>query len=131
MTVSFQEVYAPVMAMQSPERKLTRCGMRNKDVIEDWIRLSAAAGFLWLEAATVIWLRTSMLVTLRPGSRDEAIRMVAEKFKGNADLAMKFAAARPKSARQATRLSINHYGSLVRANRKRLVDRRLARRLVN
>jgi hypothetical protein len=103
--------------------------MSKTDFLEDWLRLSSAATFLWADAAAVIWLRGSLFLARDPGSRDEAVRMIAEKFEGNANLAIKFATSAPRSPGQAAMLSINHYGSLVRANRKRLVDQRFARKL--
>jgi hypothetical protein len=97
--------------------------MAKSKLIEDGFRLSAAATFLWADAAAVIWLRSWLLLSQGPGAREEALRMISEKFGANADLAVKFAHAVPLSPQEAAKLSLSHYGSRVRANRKRLALR--------
>jgi len=103
--------------------------MSNNNLAEDWMRLSTGSLFLMVESAAVISLRSMMFLTSDPRGRDEAVRMVTEKFQANIDLAAKFATDGVRSPQEAAMLSINHYGSLVRANRKRLVDQRMARKL--
>ena len=87
-------------------------------------RLSTAATYLWVETATVIGLRSWLLLTSQPGARDEAVRMIAEKYRANVDLALSFTASRPRNAMQAAQRSVSHYGKVVTANRKRLAKRR-------
>ena len=65
--------------------------MRNKTMSADLLRLSTAASYLWVETATVIGLRSWLLMTSQPGARDEAVRMIAEKYRANVDLALSFA----------------------------------------
>lgn len=103
--------------------------MSNTNLAEDWLRLSTGSLFLMVESAAVISLRSMMFLANDPQGRDEAVRMVTEKFQANIDLAAKFATKGAKSPGEAALLSINHYGSLVRANRKRLLDQRMARKL--
>ncbi len=98
--------------------------MRFKTMGKDLLRLSTAATYLWFETATVIGLRSWLLLTRQPGARDEAVRMVAEKCRANVDLALSFSASRPQTALQAAQLSVSHYGKVVTANRKRLAKRR-------
>ncbi len=64
-----------------------------------------------------------MLMTSQPGARDEAVRMIAEKYRANVDLALSFATSRPLTAMQAAQRSVTHYGKVVTANRKRLAKR--------
>lgn len=103
--------------------------MNKTNMAEDLLRLSTGSLFLMMESAAVISLRSMMFMTNDPQGRDEAVRMVAEKFHANIDLAAKFATNGPRTPSEAALLSINHYGSLVRANRKRLLDQRMARKL--
>jgi hypothetical protein len=102
--------------------------MQRAKLIEDWLRLSTATGFLSLETATVIGLRSWLLLTGQPGARDEAVRMIAEKYRANVDLALHFATSRPHSPMQAAQVSVDHYGKVVGANRKRLALRRKSAR---
>jgi hypothetical protein len=103
--------------------------MSKTSLTEDWLRLSTGSLFLMVESAAVISLRSMLFLTRDPRGRDEAVRMVAEKFQANIDLAAKFATNGARSPSEAALLSVNHYGSLVRANRKRLLDQRMARKL--
>jgi len=103
--------------------------MRKRSITEDWLRLSTAAAFLSMESVAVVWLRGSLLLSRDPARRQEAVRMITEKFEANVELATKFATMGPRSPREAALLSVNHYGARVRANRKRLLDRRLARKI--
>ena len=103
--------------------------MFKTNFVEDWLRLSTGSLFLLIESAAVISLRSMLFVTRDPRGGEEATRMITEKFQANIDLAAKFAANGTRTPQEAALLSVNHYGSLVRANRKRLLDRRMARKL--
>lgn len=103
--------------------------MSNNNLAEDLMRLSTGSLFLMIESAAVISLRSMLFITRDPQGRDEAVRMVAEKFQANIDLAAKFATDGARTPHEAALLSVNHYGSLVRANRKRLLDQRTARKM--
>lgn len=103
--------------------------MRKTSITEDWLRLSTATTFLWMESVAVVWLRGALILSRDPTGRREAVRMVTEKFEANVELATKFATQAPRTPREAALLSVNHYGARVRANRKRLLDRRLARKI--
>ncbi len=98
--------------------------MKDKTMIGDWIRLSTAASYLWVETASVIGLRSWLLLTGQPGAGNEAVRMVAEKYRANVDLALRFASSEPLSPSKAAQISVAHYGKIVTANRKRLSKRR-------
>ncbi len=87
-----------------------------------WLRVSASAWALGLEASTVIALRTMKLAVGGPAAETEARRMVNEKIKANLDLQTKAAMGglglTPQSMAEKT---VAHYRRKVKANRRRLM----------
>lgn len=93
---------------------------------EAWLRLAAASSFLCMEAATVVWLRSLVLIAGGPAGKAEAERMVREKFVANLDLAARFATGGPLTPEQVAASAIAFYKPKVTANRKRLMKVRRA-----
>jgi hypothetical protein len=91
----------------------------------NWFGMGMDAWQLGLDAAQVMWLRTSMIALGGAKAELEAVRMVEEKVAANADFAWLLATgAAGTTPASATRRALRHYGPRVRANRKRLTARR-------
>ncbi|MFM5908685.1 MAG: hypothetical protein ACKOPO_14045 [Novosphingobium sp.] len=88
----------------------------------DWMQLSAQAWMLWGEASSVIWLRSWKLAQGGSGASQEALRMVSEKVEANMQLGMEMMARPLEGPKMATRRSLRHYRSKVRANQRRLTS---------
>jgi hypothetical protein len=101
--------------------------MSDKNPIGDWLRLSTAISYLWAEAATVVGLRTWLLLTRQPDACDESVRMIIEKYRANVDLAKRFAESKSLSPASAAQMSVDHYGKIVTANRRRLTRSKSSR----
>lgn len=71
---------------------------------------------LWADSWAVIAMRTSAILTNRPGSDQEALRMVTEKWQAAIELGTKLALA----PHDPVKTSIDFFGPRVSANRKRL-----------
>lgn len=80
------------------------------------MQLALDSYWLWAESCMVIGMRTAAIMTMRPGSNREAVRMVTEKLDATAELAVKLVGA----GDNALAISVAHYGKRVTANRKRL-----------
>lgn len=94
------------------------------DPAADWMALAQDSYWLWAEAMMVIGMRTTDMLTRRPGHEREAVRMVTEKLRANTELAAKLAAAGALAPEQALHTAVKHYGTRVSANRKRLARRK-------
>jgi len=86
----------------------------------DLLQLSLDSAQLWADSMAVIAMRTDAILTRRPGSGHEAVRMVTEKVEAQLQLAhtLTFAPGNP------LKTSVDHYGRRVAANRKRLEAKR-------
>ncbi|MFM5930867.1 MAG: hypothetical protein ACKOPQ_08170 [Novosphingobium sp.] len=84
------------------------------------MQLSAQAWMLWGEAASVIMLRSWKLAQGGAGASKEAVRMVSEKVEANMQLGKDMMANPMQGPQSATKRSLRHYRSKVRANRRRL-----------
>ncbi|MCJ2179757.1 hypothetical protein [Novosphingobium album (ex Hu et al. 2023)] len=71
---------------------------------------------LWADSCAVIAMRTSAILTQRPGSEREAVRMVTEKWHAAIELGTKLALA----PHDPVKTSLDFFGPRVSANRKRL-----------
>lgn len=95
-------------------RKRTFTGM-------EWPMVAAQAWWLGVESSWVIGLRCARLVEGGAAADHEAVRMVAEKWQAQVDLAAELASGRlgsqPHDIAAAT---LSHYSRRVRANRSRL-----------
>lgn len=89
----------------------------------DWMKLAADSYWLWAEAMMVIGMRTTGMLTRRPGHEREAVRMVSEKLRANAELAGQLAMLGTLEPEKAAQRVVTHYGKRVTANRKRLSRR--------
>jgi len=93
----------------------------------DWLGLATGSWWLWAEANMVIGMRMAGMMMRAPGHEREAVRMVTEKVKANADLAVKLALAGPMTAEAAAHKAVKHYAPKVSANRRRLSRKRRAK----
>ncbi|MEJ2456641.1 MAG: hypothetical protein P8Y58_00255 [Novosphingobium sp.] len=71
---------------------------------------------LWADSCAVIAMRTSAILTQRPGSEREAVRMVAEKWQAVIELGTRLAL----DPLDPVKTSVDFFGPRVSANRKRL-----------
>lgn len=78
---------------------------------------------LWADSLMVIGMRTTGFLLARPDSGGEAMRMVVEKVAAGAELAAKLALAGPLTMQGTARMTIDHYGRRVSANRRRLAKK--------
>ncbi len=85
-----------------------------------WTRLAWDGWALWLEASSVVWLRSMRLAAGGAAAEREASRMVSEKLAANWELGMKLLWGGAVSPEQSAHRSLRHYRSKVRANRRRL-----------
>lgn len=90
----------------------------------DWMKLASDSYWLWAESMMVIGMRTTGMLTRRPGHEREAVRMVAEKLRANAELAAQLTTLGTLAPEQAAQKVVTHYGKRVTANRKRLSRRK-------
>jgi hypothetical protein len=86
----------------------------------DWSRLMFDASRLWVDAGTVIALRSWKMRAGGPAAARELERSMSEKVEAGAELAGALAGGRIRSPKAAARKTISVYGRKVRANRKRL-----------
>ena len=90
----------------------------------DWLALAQDSYWLWAESMMVIGMRTTDILLHRPGHEREAVRMVTEKLRANAELATRLATAGALAPEQAMHKAVKHYGRRVTANRRRLGRRK-------
>lgn len=88
------------------------------------MQLALDSYWLWAESCMVIGMRTAAMMTMRPGSDREAVRMVTEKLDATAELAVKLVGG----SENPLAVSVAHYGKRVTANRKRLERKGMGRR---
>jgi len=86
----------------------------------DPLRLATSLTWLWAESCFVIAARNWMILTGQPGAAGEAQRMVEEKVRISAELALGAMAGRDLQA------GIDHVSRKVSANRRRLARPRKA-----
>lgn len=87
----------------------------------DWGSLAFDSWMLWGDAAMVVWLRSVKMMAGGAPARAEAERMVGEKIAANASFAAAVMTGRAGTTPEAvTARALSHYGTTVRANRKRL-----------
>ena len=99
---------------------MTRKTKTNTTAAGDWMKLANDSYWLWAESMMVIGMRTTGMLTGRRGHEREAVRMVAEKLRANAELGAQMATFGALSPEQAAQKIVTHYGKRVTANRKRL-----------
>lgn len=87
--------------------------------------LAISAWWLWAEANMVIWQRLVLIGMGGAAGKDEARRMVTEKFAANAELALLLATGTYPTPETAAQGTIDFYGKRVSANRKRLARAKL------
>jgi hypothetical protein len=75
---------------------------------------------LWIDAGTVIALRSWKMMTGGPAAARELERAVGEKAEAATELAGALAGGAIRSPEAAARKAVTVYGRKVRANRKRL-----------
>lgn len=86
-----------------------------------WPQVAAQAWWLGAEASWVIWLRCARLAQGGALADREAVRMVEEKWRAQADLAAALATGRfGTEPSEVAGRTINHYRTRVRANHSRL-----------
>lgn len=90
----------------------------------DWVTLTCDSWQLWADSVAVMSMRTSDMLTGRPGAEHEAVRMVTEKLSASAELLFSLAVAGQIAPDQAAHKAVRHYAGKVRANRKRLTRQR-------
>ncbi|HKT84836.1 MAG TPA: hypothetical protein VJQ77_01985 [Novosphingobium sp.] len=90
----------------------------------DWLHLAHDSYWLWAESLMVIGMRTTDMLLRRPGHEREAIRMVTEKLRANAELAAQLATASALASEQVAHRAVKHYRKRVTANRRRLARRK-------
>lgn len=86
----------------------------------DWSRLMFDASRLWVDAGTVIALRSWKMMAGGPAAARELERAVGEKAEAATELAGALAGGAIRSPEAAARKAMSVYGRKVRANRKRL-----------
>ncbi len=87
----------------------------------DWLGIGFEAWLLGFEAAQVIWLRSCLLMLGGAKAEGEALLMVEEKLAANALFGWALATGGAgRSPAAVSRKALRHYGSRVRANRRRL-----------
>ncbi len=87
-----------------------------------WLRASAAAWSLGIEASTVIMLRTMKIAAGGAAAEREAAQMVSEKIEAGLDLHAKaMTGGLGFTPESATNKTLSHYRQRVRANRRRLL----------
>lgn len=91
---------------------------------DDWLMLPLDIYWLWFDSLAVIGMRTSDMLVRRPGYEREAVLMVSEKVRAHAELGAKLSSAASLAPEKAARKVVRHYGSKVRANRRRLTRRK-------
>lgn len=85
-----------------------------------WPRIIIDAWLLGLEMSAVIGLRWMKLAAGGPAAATEANRMVAEKVAAGLELQAKVMTAAAPTPAGLSRKLVRHYGTKVRANRRRL-----------
>jgi len=85
-----------------------------------WLNLAVDSYWLWAEAWMVIGMRTAAIAAQRPGYRQEAERMVLEKWRAAFELPGRMARAKDPLA-----AGVSLYGKRVSANRRRLARKGL------
>ena len=90
----------------------------------DWLALVHDSYWLWAESLMVIGVRTTDMLMRAPGHEREAVRMVAEKLRANAELTAEVATAGALTPEKAAHKVVKHYRKKVTANRKRLARRK-------
>lgn len=88
--------------------------------IADWSRLWMDGWALWVDAATVMWLRAMRLSSGGALATRESQRMVAEKVSANNALAWQLLTGGLTDPHAAATVAVRTYGKAVRANRRRL-----------
>ncbi|WP_340588878.1 hypothetical protein [Erythrobacter alti] len=91
--------------------------------LASWNRLAWDGAKLWMEASSVIWLRSMRLAQGGKPAENEAQRMVSEKLNANWELGWKMLGAAGASPQSNARRSVNHYRRKVRANQRRLTGK--------
>jgi len=86
----------------------------------DWSRLMFDASRLWVDAGTVIALRSWKMMAGGPAAARELERAAGEKAEAATELAGALAGGAIRSPEAAARKAMSVYGRKVRANRKRL-----------
>ena len=99
---------------------MNHLSMPSAKQISAWNRLAVDGASLWMEAATVIWLRSLRIAAGGRPAELEAERMVTEKLAANWELGWKLLGAGNSAPETTARRSINHYRGKVRANKRRL-----------
>lgn len=121
-----QEINADVQGAmpQSPRCRRTvtnrRFLMLRSDSVSDWSRLMLDASRLWVDASTVVALRSWRLMGGGASAQREFRRMVGEKVEAGFELAGALASGRATSPKGAARKALAVTGKRVRANRRRL-----------
>lgn len=86
----------------------------------DWLTLAQDSYWLWAESLMVIGMRSADMLMRAPGHEREAIRMITEKVRANAEVAAKLAGAGALAPEIAMHKAVKHYRKKVTANRRRL-----------
>jgi len=89
----------------------------------DWMKLAHDGWSLWAESLTVMSLRTADLMSGRGSNRENAL-MVSEKVAAAAEVAMMLATAGIATPHATASKAMRYYRRKVRANRRRLSDRK-------
>ena len=88
--------------------------------IASWNRIALDSASLWMEASTVMWLRTIRIASGGKIAEREAERMITEKLLASWELGWKLMGAGNAAPQATAQRSIDHYRGKVRANRRRL-----------
>lgn len=86
----------------------------------DWARFSMQAGALYMESASVIWLRTIKLMGGGRPAQREAHQMVSEKMEATMEAALSLPLTIPRNGAAAASAALAPYSRRVRANHRRL-----------
>ena len=92
----------------------------------DTVKLATSAYWLWAESCFVIWHRSWMIMAGSPGAKAEAERMVTEKVQASSELMTKALTGSLGTGMGAVQRSVDHLGTAVSANRRRLAQPRTA-----